>query len=134
MVVKEGNDGPTYFLLDEVDWADEQKLDKIPPELLEKARKRGGARRKFLAAGEGGFYSQYAEMAPGFEVPLHSHDHDEMIIVLAGGCALLGGGPTLKAHDSMVLKANRAYGFTCGSEGMRFLTIRSAPAQFTLVD
>jgi quercetin dioxygenase-like cupin family protein len=129
----EATDGPRYFLLDHVDWADEQKLGKIPPELLEKAKRRG-ARRKLLAAGEGGFYSQYAEMAPGFEVPLHSHDHDEMIIVLAGGCTLGDGGPTLKAHDSMVLKANRPYGFTCGPAGMSFLTIRSAPAEFKLVD
>jgi hypothetical protein len=61
-------------------------------------------------------------------VPMHSHDHDELIVVLAGGCTMLGGGPTLGPKDSMVMRAGHTYGFTCGPEGMAFLTIRTAEA------
>jgi quercetin dioxygenase-like cupin family protein len=60
--------------------------------------------------------------------PPHSHDHDEMIVLLEGSCTMLGGGPTLEAHDSMVLLSGYEYGFTAGDDGMKFLTIRSGAA------
>ena len=37
---------------------------------------------------EGGFYLQYTQMPAGFEVPLHSHDHDELRMVLSGSCGI----------------------------------------------
>ena len=101
-----------FFVVDEVEWADEDR----------------GARRKFLARGEGGFHSQYSELPAGYTIPPHSHDRDELIVVLDGSCTLLGGGPTLRARDSVVLTAGHEYGLAAGPEGMAFLTIRTAPA------
>jgi quercetin dioxygenase-like cupin family protein len=120
-------DGPTFFLVDELPWPDETKTATAPRELVEQAQ-RSGAKRKFLARGEGGFYSQYSVFPPGFTVPLHSHDHDEMIIVLEGSLTMLDDGPTLGAHDSMVLIGGHEYGFTAGADGMTFMTIRPGAA------
>ena len=120
-------DGPSYFVLDDIEWPDETREPTAPRELVEQAQ-RLGARRKFLARGEGGFFSQYSEFPAGYTVPPHSHDHDEMIVLLDGSCTMLGGGPTLAAHDSMVLRGGYEYGFTAGPDGMTFLTIRTGPA------
>ena len=119
-------DGPTFFRVDQVPWPNEEATS-APRELVEEAKRRG-AKRKFLARGEGGFHSQYSVFPPGYTVPLHSHDHDEMIVLLDGSCTLLDGGPTLEAHDSMVLRGGYEYGFTAGPSGMTFLTIRTGPA------
>ena len=119
-------DGPSYFVLDDIEWPDETREPTAPRELVEQAQ-RLGARRKFLARGEGGFFSQYSEFPAGYTVPTHSHDHDEMIVLLDGSCTMLGGGPTLAAHDSMVLRGGYEYGFTAGPDGMTFLTIRTGP-------
>jgi hypothetical protein len=124
-------EGPSFFLVDELPWPDESR-GTAPPELVEDAKRRG-ARRKFLARGEGGFHSQYSEFPSGYTVPPHSHDHDEMIVVLEGSCTMLGGGPTLAAFDSMVLLGGYEYGFTAGENGMKFLTIRTAEASTRLV-
>ena len=67
--------GPHYFLLDEVEWPDESLAPTAPRDLVEQARQ-SGARRKYLARGEGGFFTQYSEFPPGFTVPMHSHDHN----------------------------------------------------------
>ena len=125
-------EGPTLFRLDDVPWPDEA-TSGAPRELVEEA-KRKGAQRKFLARGEGGFHSQYSVFPAGYTVPLHSHDHDEMIVLLDGSCTLLGGGPTLSAHDSMVLRGGYEYGFTAGPDGMKFLTIRTGPASTRLTE
>jgi quercetin dioxygenase-like cupin family protein len=123
--------GPTYFLVDEVEWVDERRLGTAPLELVEEAE-RLGARRKLLASGEGGFYSQYSVMPAGYVVPPHSHDHDELFVVLEGSCTLEGNERPLRAHDSIVLRAGAPYGFTCGREGMTFLVVRSGDAGTTL--
>ena len=117
--------GPAFFHVDDIDWADEEKEGMAPRELVEEAKKKG-ARRKFLARGQGSFHSSYSEFPAGYVVPTHSHDHDEMLVILEGGCTILGGGPTLKAKDSVVLLGGFEYGFEAGAEGMRFLTIRTA--------
>jgi quercetin dioxygenase-like cupin family protein len=124
-------DGPSFFLLDEIPWPDEAREGNAPRALVEEAKQKG-AKRKFLARGEGGFHSQFSVFPAGYTVPLHSHDHDELIIVLEGSCSLLDDGPTLKAYDSMVLIGGHEYGFTAGPDGMRFMTIRTAKAGITL--
>ena len=124
------NDTPKFFQVDEIAWPEEQPAD-TPKELVEEA-KRLGARRKFLAQGDGGFYSQLSEFPAGYTVPMHSHDHNEMIVILEGGCTMLGDGPTLKAGDSMVLIAGFEYGFAANGDGMTFLTIRTGAAGTTL--
>lgn len=119
---------PAFFLIDELPWPDEAKEGNAPRELVEEAQ-RLGAKRKFLARGQGGYYSQYSVFPPGYTVPMHSHDHDEMIVILAGGCTMLGGGPTLAAHDSVVLRGGFEYGFTSGDAGMTFMTIRTGVSE-----
>ena len=124
------SDGPKFFQVDEIPWPDEQPAD-TPKELVEEA-KRLGAKRKFLAQGEGGFYSQISEFPAGYVVPVHSHDHNEMIVILEGGCSMLGDGLSLKAGDSMVLIANFEYGFEAGADGMTFMTIRTGKSSTTV--
>jgi quercetin dioxygenase-like cupin family protein len=122
--------GPAFFKVEDLPWPDETTTG-APRELVEEARRRG-AKRKFLARGEGGFHSQYSVFPAGYTVPAHSHDHDEMIVLLDGSCTLLDDGPTLDAHDSMVLLAGHEYGFTAGDDGMTFLTIRTGVADVQL--
>ena len=124
--------GPHYFLLDNIEWPDESLAPTAPKELVEKA-KATGARRKYLARGEGGFFSQYSEFPAGFTVPMHTHDHNEVIICMSGSLTMLGdAGPTLEAGDSMVLIGGYEYGFTAGPSGMSIMTIRTAVAGTTL--
>jgi quercetin dioxygenase-like cupin family protein len=121
----------TFLHYDDIDWADESPAPGAPTELVAEAR-RAGARRKRMATGQGGFYMNHSVMPAGLTVPEHSHDHDELIVVMDGGCTMLGGGPTLRARDAMVLRAGHRYGFTCGDDGMSFITIRNGEAQVTL--
>jgi quercetin dioxygenase-like cupin family protein len=119
---------PHYFLLDEVEWPDESQAPTAPRELVERARQ-SGARRKYLARGEGGFFTQYSEFPPGFTVPMHSHDHNEVIVCMSGSLTMLGAdGPTLRTGDSMVLIGGYEYGFTAGPDGMAIVTIRTDTA------
>ncbi|HEX4016236.1 MAG TPA: cupin domain-containing protein [Frankiaceae bacterium] len=119
-----------FFLVDAIAFPDETKSN-VDQALVEAAQ-RSGARRKYLARGEGGFYSQISWFPAGYTVPAHRHDHEEMIMVLEGSLTLLGDGPTLGRFDSMVLEAGDEYGFTAGEQGMTFLTVRSAEASIAL--
>src|SRR5207247_7374426 len=94
-------EGPSFFLVDQLPWPDEAR-GSAPRELVEEARRKG-ARRKFLARGQGGFHSQYSDFSAGYTVPPHSHDHDEMIVVLAVSCTILGRVRSLKSYESRVL-------------------------------
>jgi hypothetical protein len=124
--------GPHFFILDDIPWPDAADAATAPRELVE-AAKQSGARRKFLASGEGGFYSQYAEFPAGFTVPLHTHDHNEVILLTDGSCTMIGpDGQTLRAGDSMVLIGGYEYGFTAGAHGVRFVTIRTGRANVEL--
>jgi len=123
--------GPHFFVLDEIAWPDDGTASTAPRELVEAAQ-RSGARRKFLARGEGGFFTQYSEFPAGFTVPMHSHDHNEIILLLDGSCTMLGDGQTLGAGDSIVLIGGYEYGFTAGHDGMKFVTIRTGKAETNL--
>lgn len=120
----------SFFLVDAIEFPDETQSN-VDQSLVEAAQL-SGARRKYLARGQGGFYSQVSWFPAGYTVPLHQHDHDEMIMVLEGSLMLLGGGPTLGRLDSMVLEAGHEYGFTAGDQGMTFLTVRSGEASTAL--
>ena len=63
-------DGAAFFDVSEIPWPAEEPAG-APNELVEEA-KRLGARRKFLAQGEGGFYSQLSEFPAGYTVPMHT--------------------------------------------------------------
>ena len=125
---------PTIFEFDEIEWVDERREPHQAPKLIEEAE-RTGARRKRIATGEGGFFQQYTSMPPGFSVPMHAHDHDELFIVLSGGCTFWPDGPSrsveLKPRDSVALAANHEYSFVCGPEGMDFYVIRQGEAGVT---
>lgn len=129
--------GPTIFEFEEIDWVNEHREPNQAPKLIE-AAERLGARRKKLAQGQGGFYQQYTTMPAGFTVPMHSHDHDELFIVLSGGCRFWPDGPDrvveLGARDSVALAANHEYSFVCGSEGMDFYVIRQGEAGVTQME
>lgn len=111
-----------YFIVDEIEFPDETKSG-APAALVADAQT-SGARRKFLAQGEGGFFSQISWFPAGYTVPPHSHSHDELIMVLDGSLTVLGGGRTLHAFDSMVLEGGQEYGFAAGPDGLTFTTIR----------
>ena len=125
---------PTIFEFDAIPWVDERSEPNQAPRLIE-AAERTGARRKRIARGHGGFFQQYTTMPAAFEVPMHAHDHDELFIVLAGGCTFWPDGPghavELKARDSVALAANHEYSFVCGPEGMEFYVIRQGEAGVT---
>jgi hypothetical protein len=122
--------GATFFLIDDIDFPDET-ASGAPKALVDSAKK-AGAKRKYLAKGEGGFHSQISWFPAGYEVPTHMHGHDELIMLLEGSMTMLGGGPTLKPYDSMALEAGHEYGFVAGDEGMTFVTIRKAASTTVL--
>jgi len=122
---------PTFFPLEEIPWVDERKEENPAPDAMITEAERSGARRKKLAQGECGYFSQYTTMPAGFEVPAHSHNHDELFVVLTGGCTFHSGDDPpleLRARDSAALAAGREYGFVCGPDGMEFIVIRPGDA------
>ena len=122
---------PTVLIYRDIEWDDvlrNAKPGQAPPqELVEKAKKTG-ARRKKLARGEAGFFMNRSVLPAGFRVPPHHHDHDELMVVLRGGCHFDDDVAELGPDDSIVIHARYRYGFTCGPEGMEFLTIRTGEA------
>jgi quercetin dioxygenase-like cupin family protein len=90
---------------------------------------RAGAARRFLAQGEGGFYAQVVRMPPGFDAPVHSHDHSEVFVVLEGSCTF--DGEPLTRFDLAVVEADQPYGFTAGPDGLSFLVVRQGAAGYT---
>jgi Cupin domain len=97
------------------------------PEAAAEAGRRGAARR-FLAQGDQGFYAQLVRMPAGFEAPAHSHDHEEVFMVLEGGCTF--DGEPMSRFDMTVVAAHAPYGFVAGAEGLTFLVVRNGAASF----
>ena len=115
---------PTVLIYDEIEWDDVLKTAKpgtAPPRELVEQAKKTGARRKKLAKGEGGFFMNRSVLPAGFRVPLHHHNHDELMVVLEGGCSFDDGLAELGPNDSIVIRASYRYGFTCGPEGLEFI-------------
>ena len=126
---------PKVFHWQQIGWDDPlatAPAGKAPPAELVKKASGGAARRKKIVRGEGGFFMNRSSMKAGFRVPPHKHDHDELIVVLSGGCRFDDGMAELGPGDSIVIHAETRYGFTCGDEGMDFLTIRSGEASVDL--
>jgi quercetin dioxygenase-like cupin family protein len=115
---------------DAVEWVDEAAFGRVSAGVADAARQ-AGARRKFLNRGDEGLYVQYSTMPPGFRVAPHTHSHGEVLYVLRGGCTVEPTGEQLGANDSAVVPGGHEYGFTCGPEGMEFLTIRHDDAKVT---
>ena len=128
-------EAPSVFHFDEVAWDDAASSldpnDRRSRELAERART-SGARRKKIVRGECGFFMNRSVMPANFRVPPHHHDHDELLVVLAGGCSFDDGLADLGPGDSIVIHADTHYGFTCGADGMDFLTIRTGEARVAM--
>ncbi|MYH72676.1 MAG: cupin domain-containing protein [Acidimicrobiia bacterium] len=123
---------PRVLKFDDIEWVDESKNANAPKELIEKAKELG-AGRKHVARGVGGLWCQYSTMPAGYHVPPHSHDQNELLIVVSGGCEVWpsgANGPSmeLRAKDSVILAANHEYSFTCGDDGMEFFVLRPGDA------
>ena len=97
------------------------------PEAAAEAGRQGTARR-FLVQGDQGFYAQIVRMPAGFEAPVHSHDHEEVFMVLEGDCTF--DGEPMGRFDMTVVAANEAYGFVAGPAGLSFLVVRNGAASF----
>jgi quercetin dioxygenase-like cupin family protein len=126
---------PTVFHFGDLAWDDpSSSLDPAQPGSRELARaaRASGARRKKVVRGEGGFFMNRSQMPANFRVPAHHHDHDELIVVLSGSCSFDDGFAELGPGDAIVIHANTHYGFTCGAEGMDFLTIRTGEASVAI--
>ena len=123
---------PKIFFYSDVEWDAQPGATTagLPKEVLESAKK-SGARRKRVVRGDGGFFMNRSVLPPGYEVPPHAHSHDELLVVLKGGCTISAGKTRLGPDDSIVIRADYEYGFTCGPEGMEFLTIRTGEASFS---
>ena len=128
-------EAPSVFQFEKIDWDDAASaLDPNDPGTRELARtaRATGARRKKIVSGEGGFFMNRSVMPANFRVPAHHHDHDELLVVLSGGCSFDDGLAELGPGDSIVIRANTHYGFTCGADGMDFLTIRTGEARVAM--
>ncbi len=123
---------PKVLLYQQIDWDNAAKSGVAPPKELVKAAKGTGARRKKLVCGEAGFFMNRSVLPPGFRVPPHSHDHNELLVVLRGGCRFDDGVGELGPDDTIAITGGFLYGFTCGDEGMEFLTIRTGEASVDL--
>ena len=99
-----------------------------PPAELVKEAKRSGARRKKVVRGEAGFFMNRSVLPAGFAIPAHSHDHAELLVVLAGSMRFEDGSAELRADDAVAIEANTRYGFVAGDDGVEFLTIRAGEA------
>ena len=128
-------EAPAIFRFDELAWDDAaSSLDpsqRASRALAERARA-SGARRKKIVRGECGFFMNRSVMPAGFRVPPHHHDHDELLVVLSGGCRFDDGLGELGPGDAIVIRADTHYGFTCGADGMDFLTVRTGEARVAI--
>ena len=116
----------TIYRFEEVAW----HVPTAPgtdPKQAEDAGKQGAA-RKLLAQGDGGFYTQVVQIPPNFEVPMHSHSHSEIFMVLEGRCSF--DGEEMEQYDMTVVPEHGVYGFTAGPEGVRFLVMRTGAASY----
>lgn len=128
-------DEPTVLIYEQIDWDDVLRTaapGAAPPKELVAQAKKTGARRKKLARGEAGFFMNRSVLPAGFRVPPHHHNHDELMVVLKGGCTFDDGVAELGPDDAIVIHASYRYGFTCGPDGMEFLTIRTGEAAMSV--
>jgi quercetin dioxygenase-like cupin family protein len=120
----------TVYRFDEIEWMSPRTDGTQGP--VEGVVGKDAYGRKLLAQGDGGFYTQVVHMPPGFEAPVHTHDHAEVFMVLEGDCTF--GGQHMGQYDTTVVQAGQPYGFTAGEQGLRFLVVRPGKAGFTAVD
>jgi mannose-6-phosphate isomerase-like protein (cupin superfamily) len=116
----------TVYHFEEQEWHVPIAAGNDEQDSIEAGRK--GAKRRFLAQGDSGFFVQVVEIPPNFDAPAHSHNHAEVFMVLEG--SVIVDGETLGPYDMTVVPENGVYGFTSGPEGVRFLVVRTGKASF----
>lgn len=112
---------------DRIEWVDEKKFGRVSAAVADNASK-AGALRKFMSRGEEGLYVQYSTLPAGFHIAPHTHNHGEVLFILAGSCTVEPTGEVLGPNDSAVVPAMHEYGLRAGPDGMEFLTIRTGDA------
>lgn len=117
---------PIFRHLAELEW-ETAKDQKAEVAALAAKADDVGARRSRLTTGQHGFHSHISEMPPGFEVPAHTHSISELMVILDGSIDV-SDGTHLGTGDTAIIPADHLYGFTVGSEGVRFLVARAADA------
>ncbi|HEX7097058.1 MAG TPA: hypothetical protein VF183_14315 [Acidimicrobiales bacterium] len=95
--------------------------DGIEPDEQGRALRRAG-----LLRGAAGFFSHVIECPPHTVLPPHSHDHEELIMVLGGSATI--GDTVLEPFDVVAIDANEVYGITAGDYGLTFLVVRRGAA------
>lgn len=87
-------------------------------------------RRRWLSRGDLGMFVQCVQMPAGNVVRRHSHDRDELMVVLHGGCRF-EDGTDLGPGDAASVPAGEPYGFVVGADGIEFLVVRHDEATLT---
>ena len=121
-----------YHQLAEREWEDPSNAPAERRELAEKAAGTS-ARRAPIPCDSIDMYSQISELPAGYEIPPHSHGAPELMVVLAGGCTVIGG-PELRAGDLTEIPAGTEYGFVAGDEGIRFLVVRPEASTIAITE
>ena len=122
--------GRRIYRFEEAEWHVPTAPGTDPAQAAEAGRQ--GAARRLLAQGDHGFYTQVVRLPPGFEAPVHSHDHEEVFMVLDGSCTF--DDEPMSRFDLTVVGANEPYGFAAGPDGLSFLVVRRGAASFAAVD
>jgi mannose-6-phosphate isomerase-like protein (cupin superfamily) len=73
----------------------------------------------------GAFNALHLRLGPGFTIPRHHHNCDQLVIVLEG--ELRQGSRSLNAGDGYMTPAGRSYTVTAGRGGARYVEIRTQP-------
>jgi mannose-6-phosphate isomerase-like protein (cupin superfamily) len=67
------------------------------------------------------------KLAPGFTIPRHHHNSDQLVFVLEGEARQ--GNRSFQPGDAYMTPAGQTYTVTAGPEGLRYIEIRTAPIE-----
>jgi quercetin dioxygenase-like cupin family protein len=102
------------------------KIDKAVFAELDISPVGAGSTTTVLFKGDGpnGFSLVHADFKPGYRLPRHTHSADCLYYVLSGEIHM--GGRVLKAGEGFFIKADSAYAYSAGPEGVQVLEFRVA--------
>ena len=116
------------FHFEDLDWQ-AASLDDAPDSERSAWRTHGPPARSRVLEGEGGYWANMTRFPPGFRIWPHSHDKDELMVVVHGSCDL--DGVEVRAGDTVLIPANERYSFMAGPDGLRFLVVRPGNAAYS---
>lgn len=102
---------------------------KVPPG-AEPDGSGNNIKRAQLVEGGAGYFTHVIDCPAGYVLPPHSHDHDELIVVLRGTCDV--GDAHLQPFDTVAIPANQKYGLVAGDGGVEFMVIRRGVASLEI--